>query len=136
MKHHFSLLEILIALIVLSIGITGLLTALGQNSRNVAFLRNREHALRIAADQMRVLRRADTALEEPEKGESGIFEWEATMLEHDPEELPIPTELLKNKAQDIPMQLQVTVRWPDYDGGEMKNHVQLSGYRLVKQVSK
>ena len=82
----FSILEVLVALVVFSIGVSGLLVALGYHLKDITFTQDHARAVRIASREMNTLRRMKYFPEQEVSGEEGRFVWSAVAEEA--EDLP------------------------------------------------
>ncbi|MDZ8118563.1 prepilin-type N-terminal cleavage/methylation domain-containing protein [Pontiella agarivorans] len=132
-RSGFSLLEVLVALVVFAIGVTGMLTALGYNLRDISFTEDHAMAVRMASREMNALRRFTYVPESESSGEEGRFSWTATVELMDIDELPGmdgDDESLTDAL--VPCELEVTVSWSDDVGGDPVHHVKLNGIELFE----
>lgn len=122
-KRGFSILEVLIALVVFSIGVGTLMTTTGYNLRDISAAQNHARAIRIAEREMTALRQLDDLPDEETTGQEDAFHWTATAEEVDLSTFP---EMDSNQSK-IPTQITVEVRWGS-------NHkVRLHGFEIFKQ---
>jgi len=119
----FSLLEVLVALTVFAIGAGGMLVALGNHLRNVSYMEDQAHAVRLATREMNELRHSAEYDENEIEGSEGRFVWVARMHSDELADWPQLDTL-----EGDPAQLEVVVQWSDVDGGELKNRVRLEGF--------
>ena len=126
----FTLLEVMIALTVFAIGAGGMLMALGNHLRNVSFLEDQAHAVRIAARELDELRTSEEFDEEEVTGSEGRFVWVARMHIDDVSEWP-EIDTIEEDSELTIAQLDVVVQWGDVDGGDMTHRVHLEGLNAV-----
>ncbi|VGO15155.1 Type II secretion system protein I [Pontiella desulfatans] len=134
-RDGFSLLEVLAALVVFTIGVTGLLSALGHHLRDINQTKDHALAVRIAMREMDGLRRSTYAPDAETSGEAGRYEWLAEAWAMELDDLP-GMDSDDESASDgtFPYQLEVTVSWSNDTGGERKNHVKLHGIGLFEDA--
>jgi prepilin-type N-terminal cleavage/methylation domain-containing protein len=133
-NRGFSLLEVLVALVVFSIGVSGLLVALGYHLKDITFTEDHAHAVRIASREMNALRRMKYFPEQEVTGEEGRFTWTATAEEADYDELPGVTSDDVSSSQSLkPCMMDVTVEWSEEAGGERNRKVRLQGLELFQR---
>lgn len=121
-RAGFSLLEVLVALAVFGIAAGGVLAALGNHLKNVAFMQDHARAVRIAAREMNALRRGGT-LDEEIEGSEDRFTWTAQAATDGLDEWPG----LEN-ADGTPVLLTVTVQWSDHEDSPPEGRVRLNGF--------
>ncbi|WP_372794312.1 prepilin-type N-terminal cleavage/methylation domain-containing protein [Pontiella sp.] len=132
-RDGFSLLEVLVALVVFAVGVTGMLTALGYNLRDISFTEDHAMAVRMASREMNALRRFTYVPESESSGEEGRFSWMATVTAMDLDELPGmdgDDESLTDAL--VPCELEVTVSWSDDVDGDPVHRVKLNGIELFE----
>lgn len=132
-RDGFSLLEVLVALVVFAIGVTGMLVALGYNLRDINYTKDHALAVRIATREMNTLRR-NTYIPEPETGgEEGRFSWQVVAEQMDIDDLPGMDSDDEGQSDElVPCTMGVTVLWSDDIGGERTHKVALSGIELFE----
>lgn len=133
-RSGFSLLEVLVALVVFSIGVTGLLSALGHHLRDINYTKDHALAVRIAMREMDSLRRYTYEPDAESSGEAGRYAWQTEVWAMDVDDLPgmdSSDESLSDGT--FPYRLEVTVSWSNDTGGERKNHVTLQGIGLYEE---
>ena len=134
MKKGFTILEILVALLVFAIGVTGMLTALTHHMREVSLSEDHARGVRIAQREMNALRRMKYMPESESTGEEGRYVWTAEIEEADMNELPgIDSSEASNSRALKPCTLSVQVRWSDVAGGELKHQVLFQGLELFQR---
>ena len=134
MKQGFTILEILVALLVFAIGVTGMLTALGHHMRDVTSTEDHARGVRIAQREMNALRRLKFIPDEESTGEEGRYVWTTTVEEADLDELPgADSDETANARALRPCNMSVLVQWSDVDGGELKRRVVFSGIELFQR---
>lgn len=132
-KKGFSLLEVLVALVVFSIGVTGMLVALGYGLRDINYTKDHAFAVRIATREMNTLRRSTYVPESDTSGEEGRFAWAARVDEMDISDLPGMDSGDEGQTDElVPCELEVTVLWSDDVGGEATRKVKLNGIELFE----
>jgi type II secretion system protein I len=133
-QSGFTLLEILIALAVFAIGVTGMLAALGRHVKDVSLSEDHARAVRIAQREMNALRRLRNFPEMEMTGEEGRYVWAATVEEADYDELPgVDSDDVANARALRPCDMTVRVQWSDVEGGELKRRVLFRGVELFQQ---
>lgn len=110
-KDGFSILEVLIALVVFTIGIGSLLTATGYNMRDISAAKDHGRAIRIAEREMATLRRETELPDELTEGSEDGFSWTATAEELDLNDLPEMGTADDRSESEKPALIQVEVRW-------------------------
>jgi len=134
MKKGFTLLEILIALAVFAIGVTGMLAALGNHVKGVSLSEDHARAVRMAQQEMNTLRRARYVPDGEMEGGQGRYVWTATVEESDYDTLPgVDSDDFANAAALRPYDLSVAVQWSDVEGGTLKHRVLFRGVELFQQ---
>lgn len=132
-KRGFSLLEVLVALVVFAIGVSGMLVALGHHMKDVSFSEDYARAIRIATREMNALRRFKYVPSSEIEGEDGRYVWTATVEEID-DDLPGVTSDESGKSRALkPCNMAVLVQWSDVEGGELKRKVELQGLELFQR---
>ncbi len=132
-RRGFSILEVLVALVVFAIGVTGMLVALGHQMKDVSFSEDHARAIRIATREMNALRRLKYVPESELTGEDGRYVWSAMAEELD-EELPGMTSDETSRSRALkPYTLAVRVQWSDVAGGELRREVELQGLELFQR---
>ena len=129
----FSLLEVLVALVIFTIGVSGMLVTLAHHMRDISFTQEHARAIRIATREMNRLRRVRFVPEEESTGEDGRYSWLAVVEEVE-EDLPgmIDGEAGKSKGLK-PYEMSLVVQWSDVPGGELSRKVQLHGVELFQK---
>lgn len=83
-QRGFTLVEVLAAMAIFSVGIAGVLASMAQNARTIVTLKDKTYA-DIVADNILIQSRQSLFLEEEEEGESVIagdtFEWTLSAAE-------------------------------------------------------
>lgn len=134
-KHSaggFSLLEVLVALVVFAIGVSGMLVALGHHMKDVSFSEDHARAVRIATREMNALRRFKYVPDAEIEGEEGRYTWTALVEEMD-DELPGMTSAEAGRTRNLkPYAMSVLVQWGEGEGGEPKRKVELWGLELFQ----
>ena len=131
-RDGYSLLEVLVALVVFAIGVTGLLVALGNNLRDINFAKDHARAVRIATREMDALRRS-TYIPEPSNGEEGRFSWSSEIMAIDLADLPgMDSDDAGRTDANAPCQMEVVVAWSDDAGGELNHKVAMNGIELFR----
>jgi prepilin-type N-terminal cleavage/methylation domain-containing protein len=132
-SRGFSLLEVLVALVVFAIGVSGMLVALGHHMKDVSFSEDYARALRIATREMNALRRYKFIPEAEMTGEEGRYVW-LTEVEEVDDELPgITSDEAGQSRAPKPCSMSVLVQWSDVEGGELKRRVELNGLELFQR---
>jgi prepilin-type N-terminal cleavage/methylation domain-containing protein len=122
-KQGFSLLEVLVALVVFAIGVSGMLVALGHFMKDVSFSEDHARAIRIATREMNALRRFKFMPDSEITGEQGRYVW-LTEVEEVDDELPgITSDEAGQTRAPKPCSISVRVEWSDIEGGELKRKV-------------
>ena len=130
----FSLLEVLVALVVFSIGVSGLLVALGYHLRDITFTEDHARAVRIASREMNAMRRMEYFPEQEISGQEGRFVWIATAEEADDDGLPgITSDEVSSSRALKPCRMDVTVQWSEEEGGELNRKVNFQGLELFQR---
>lgn len=133
-KKGFTLLEILIALAVFAIGVTGMLTALGRHVKDVSLSEDHARGVRIAQREMNALRRLRFAPTGEMEGQEGRYVWTAVVEESDHDALPgVDSDEFANARALRPFDMTVMVLWSDVEGGELKRRVLFRGMELFQQ---
>jgi len=133
-SEGFTLLEVLVALVVFSIGVGGLMVGMGYHLKDISYIEDHAHAVRIASREMNALRRLNRIPEEETHGEEGRFVWFVQVEEMDSDTLPgmgITEENSRNAYQ--PCLMTVIVRWADIEGAEPTRQVTLKGIELFRK---
>lgn len=134
MKQGFTILEILVALLVFAIGVTGMLGALSHHMRDVSLAEDHARAVRIGAREMNALRRLRNFPESERGGTKGRFAWTATVEEADTRDFPgIDTDEAGRSRALKPCTMTVLVQWSDVEGGEVKRKVVFDGIELFQR---
>jgi Tfp pilus assembly protein PilV len=129
----FTILEILVALLVFTIGVTGMLAALGHFIKDVSLSDDHARAVRIAQREMNALRRMKYFPDEEVSGEEGRYVWMTTVEEADLDELPgVTSDELSSSRALRPCNMSVLVQWSDVEGGELKRRVLFQGLELFQ----
>lgn len=123
----FSLLEVLMALAIFGIAAGGVLVALGNHLKNVAFMQDHARAVRIAAREMNALRKVSVFEEGEVEGAEDRFVWVAQTGSGELDEWPGLSD-----APGTPALLTVTVQWSDSPGGPPSGRVRLDGFELFE----
>lgn len=133
-RDGFSLLEVLVALLVFSIGVTGMLAALGQNLRDINYTKDHALAVRIATREMNTLRRSTYTPDSEASGEEGRFSWRAESNLMDISDLPGMDSSDEGQTSElVPCEMEVLVSWSDDVGGELTHKVKLNGIELFEE---
>ncbi|VGO16980.1 hypothetical protein PDESU_05574 [Pontiella desulfatans] len=134
MKKGFTILEILIALLVFAIGVTGMLGALGHHMKEVSLAEDHARGVRIAQREMNALRRLRYFPAMEMTGEEGRYVWTATVEEADYDELPgVDSDEVSNSRALRPCTMSVLVQWSDSAGGELRRRVLFQGMELFQR---
>lgn len=134
-RAGFSLLEVLLALVVFSIGVSGMLAALGHNLRDINYSKDHAQAMRIASREMNTLRRLTYIPEAESAGEAGRFLWTAEVVAIDISELPgMDSDDAGQVNTLVPCEMEVTVSWSDDVGGERMHRIKLNGLELFEDA--
>lgn len=132
-KKGFTLLEVLVALVVFAIGVTGMLAALGHSLRDINYTKDHAQALRIATREMNTLRRLTYVPDAESSGAEGRFSWQAEVAILDIADLPgMDSDDAGDSDALVPCGMEVTVSWSENIGGEPENKVNLSGIELFE----
>lgn len=132
-REGFSLLEVLVALVVFAIGVTGMLVALGYNLRDISYTKDHARAVRIASREMNTLRRSTYVPESETDGEEGRFTWQAEVESMDINDLPGMDSDDEGQSDEwVPCKMEITVSWSDDVGGEPVHKVKLNGIELFE----
>lgn len=133
-RAGFSLLEVLVALVVFSIGVTGMLAGLGYNLRDVSYTKDHARAVRVANREFSALRRQTLMPEAESSGEEGRFSWSTEVEAMDVESLPGMSSDDEGRSDAlIPCTIHVQVNWSNDAGGEPVHRVVLDGIELFEQ---
>ena len=133
-KAGFTLLEILIALAVFAIGVTGMLTALGRHVKDVSLSEDHARGVRIARREMNALRRSRYMPNGEMTGEEGRYVWSAEVEEADYDAVPGADSDDFSGARALrPCDMTVMVQWSDVEGGELKRRVLFKGMELFQE---
>ena len=133
MKQGFTLLEILIALAVFAIAVTGMLAALGSHVKNVSLSEDHARAVRIAQREMNAMRRMRYMPDAEMTGEEGRYVWSSTVEESDDDTFPgVDSDEFSNSRALRPCDMAVRVQWSDVEGGELKRRVLFRGVELFQ----
>ncbi|MEI6892482.1 MAG: prepilin-type N-terminal cleavage/methylation domain-containing protein [Pontiella sp.] len=133
-KQGFTLLEILIALTVFAIAVTGMLAALSAHVKGVSLSEDHARAVRMAQREMNALRRMQYMPDSERTGEEGRYVWSTTVEEVDQGGLPgVDSDEFSNSRALRPYNMSVIVRWSDIEGGELKRRVWFEGIDLFQQ---
>lgn len=136
--HHFqsgfTILEIMVALLVFAIGVTGMLAALGHHMKDVSLAEDHARGVRIAQREMNALRRLKFFPESEMSGEEGRYVWTASVEEADYDELPgVAADEVGSARALKPCNISVLVQWSDVGGGELKRRVLFRGMELFRR---
>ena len=133
-RDGFSLLEVLVALVVFAIGVTGMLVALGYNLRDISYSKDHAHAVRIASREMNSMRRLTNIPELETAGEEGRFSWQTEVILMDIDDLPgMDSDEAGQSDALVPAEMEVNVSWSEDVGGDATHKVQLSGIELFEE---
>lgn len=134
MKQGFTLLEILIALAVFAIAVTGMLAALGNHVKGVSLSEDHARAVRIAQREMNAMRRLRYIPDSEMTGEAGRYAWSTTVEESDVDNFPgADSDEFSSSRALRPCDMTVMVQWSDVEGGELKRRVLFRGIELFQQ---
>lgn len=134
MKQGFTLLEILIALAVFAIAVTGMLAALSNHVKGVSLSEDHARAVRIAQREMNAMRRMQYMPDSEMTGDEGRYVWSTTVEESDYDNLPgVDSDEFGNARAQRPCDMTVMVQWSDVQGGELKRRVLFQGMELFQQ---
>lgn len=129
----FTILEILVALLVFAIGVTGMLTALGHHMRDVSLSEDHARGVRIAQREMNALRRLNLFPDEEGTGSEGRYVWTTTVEEADADDMPgVDADEVSNSRALKPCTMTVLVQWSDVEGGALKHRVLFEGLELFQ----
>lgn len=133
-RNGFTLLEILIALAVFAIGVTGMLAALGNHVKGVSLSEDHARAVRIAQREMNSMRRLRYMPDAEMTGEEGRYVWTTMVEESDTDNLPgTDSDDFSNARALRPCDMSVMVQWSDVEGGALKRRVLFRGVELFQQ---
>ncbi len=133
-KKGFTLLEILIALAVFAIAVTGMLAALSSHVKDASLSEDHARAVRIAQREMNALRRLRYLPDSEITGEEGRYVWSTTIEETDYDHLPgVDSDDFANARALRPYDMTLMVHWSDVEGGELKRRVLFRGIELFQQ---
>ncbi len=133
LRAGFSLLEVLVALVVFAIGVTGLLVALGANLRDINYTKDHAQAVRIASREMNNLRRLTYVPDGAMEAGDGRFSWKIEVIEIDTADLPGGDSGRESESDSmLPYEMEVVVAWSADVGGEPLHKVKLSGIELFE----
>lgn len=133
-REGFSLLEVLVALVVFAIGVTGMLTALGYNLRDINYSKDHAKAVRIATREMNNLRRLTYVPEAESTGAEGRFSWISGIEQVDIYDLPgMDSDDAGQSDGLMPYNMEVTVSWSDDADGEPVHQAKLNGIELFEE---
>ncbi len=133
-SQGFTLLEILIALAVFAIAVTGMLAALGNHVKGVSISEDHARAVRIAQREMNAMRRMRYMPDTEMTGDEGRYVWSTTVEESDYDGLPgVDSDEFANARALRPCDMTVMVQWSDVEGGELKRRVLFRGVELFQQ---
>ncbi|VGO22179.1 type IV pilus modification PilV family protein [Pontiella sulfatireligans] len=134
MKKGFTILEILVALLVFAIGVTGMLAALTHHMKDVSLSEDHARGVRIAQREMNALRRMKYLPDAEMTGEEGRYVWTTTVEEADYDELPgVDSDETGSSRALKPCNMTVLVQWSDVEGGELRKRVLFQGLELFQQ---
>ncbi len=134
MKKGFTILEILVALLVFAIGVTGMLGALSHHMKDVSLSEDHARGVRIAQREMNALRRLRYFPDQELSGEEGRYVWTTTVEEADYDELPgVDSDEVSNARALKPCTMTVLVQWSDAEGGELRRRVLFQGLELFQR---
>jgi len=103
-RHGFTLLEVLVALAILSLAVVTMIQLFGQGLRLLKVSGDYQQAV-LLADQK--AREVETVREGTETGEEGVFEWERRAMI-----MPVPEELTVSGVAPLRLyRVTVAVRW-------------------------
>jgi len=129
-KRAFTLLEVLVALVVFAIGVSGLLVALARHIKTVSFSEDHTTAVQIASREMATLRRFRFVPPPEEEGENGRFSWIIRADEIN-EELPGTTDNEQHRSRGLkPFFISVQVSWSEVENGKQNHKIELKGIEL------
>lgn len=132
-RGGFSLLEVLVALVVFAIGVTGMLTALGYHLRDIGYSKDHAHAVRLATREMNALRRMKYVPPSGGEGSEDRFSWRSEVEPMDLSDLPmVGTDEEGQTNTEVPCEMTVTVSWADTEGAEPTHKVRLQGIELFE----
>ena len=121
------------ALVVFSIGVSGMLVALGHHMKDVSFSEDHARAIRIATREMSALRRFKFMPDTETTGEEERYVW-ITEVEEVEDDLPGITSDEAGQSRALkPCSMLVRVQWSDVEGGELKRKVELQGLELFQR---
>lgn len=133
-RDGFSLLEVLVALAVFAIGVTGMLSALGYNLRDISYSKDHAQAVRMATREMNTLRRLSYVPEDESTGTEGRFSWQTEVEVLDLADLPgMDSDDAGQTSALVPCALDVTVSWSEDVSGESVHKVKLNGIELFEE---
>lgn len=122
-RSGFSLLEVLVALALFAIAASGILTAMGNHLKQVSFMQDHAHALRLATREMNALRRMKVLEAGETAGVEGRFTWQTAAETEGFDDWPGLAGL-----PGTPARLRVSVQWGDTEAGPTNGQVRLDGF--------
>lgn len=129
----FSLLEVLVALVVFAIGVSGLLVALGYHLKDISFTEDHARAVRIASREINTLRRMTYMPDQEMEGEEDRYVWRTIVEEMDQDDMPGMNSTDEgSRSAAIPCLIDVTVQWSEVEGGELAKQVNLKGIEIYE----
>ena len=132
-REGFTLLEVLIALAVFAIAVTGMLAALSNHVKGVSLSEDHARAVRIAQREMNSMRRMRYMPDSEMTGEEGRYVWSTTVDESDYDQLPgVDSDEFSSSRALRPCDMSVMVQWSDVEGGELKRRVLFQGMELFQ----
>lgn len=121
------MLEVLVALALFAIAASGILVAMGNHLKQVSFMQDHAHAVRLATREMNVLRRMTVFEAGENTGVEGRFTWKTTAETDGLDDWPGLTGL-----PGTPARLSVTVQWSDAEVGPTNGQVRLDGFAYYR----